>query len=92
MRVLGMKSHDLHVWIEWILPAMVRGYVPEHVWLALLECPSNILFSVHHVNVVWKEQVIIIGERVKPDLCVHICCSPYTTKPPSGLATSLSIC
>jgi hypothetical protein len=32
-----MKSHDFHIWIEWILPAMVRGYVPEHVWLALSE-------------------------------------------------------
>ena len=37
MRVLGMKSHDFHIWIERILPAMVRGYVPEHVWLTLLE-------------------------------------------------------
>jgi hypothetical protein len=34
-RVLGMKSHDLHIWIEWILLAMVRGYVPEYVWQAL---------------------------------------------------------
>jgi hypothetical protein len=30
-----MKSHDYHIWIERILPAMVRGYVPEHVWLVL---------------------------------------------------------
>jgi hypothetical protein len=37
MRVLGMKSHDFHIWIERILPAMVRGYVPEHVWLVLSE-------------------------------------------------------
>jgi hypothetical protein len=37
LRVLGMKSHDLHIRIERILPAMVRGYVPEHVWLALSE-------------------------------------------------------
>jgi hypothetical protein len=37
MRVLGMKSHDFHIWIEWILLAMVRGNVPEHVWLALTE-------------------------------------------------------
>jgi hypothetical protein len=26
---LKMKSHDFHIWIEQILPAMVRGYVPE---------------------------------------------------------------
>jgi hypothetical protein len=36
-RVLGMKSHDFHIWIERILPVMVRGYVPEHVWLELSE-------------------------------------------------------
>ena len=38
MRVLGMKSHDYHIWIERLLPSMVRGYVPENVWkvLALL--------------------------------------------------------
>jgi hypothetical protein len=32
-----MKSHDYHIWIERLLPVMVRGYVPEHVWLALVE-------------------------------------------------------
>jgi hypothetical protein len=37
LQVLGMKSHDFHIWIERILPAMVRGYVLEHVWLALSE-------------------------------------------------------
>jgi hypothetical protein len=37
MRVNGMKSHDYHVSIERLLPAMVRGYVPEHVWLVLAE-------------------------------------------------------
>jgi hypothetical protein len=37
LRVLGMKSHDYHIWIEQLLLAMVRGYVPEHVWLVLAE-------------------------------------------------------
>jgi hypothetical protein len=32
-----MKSHDFHIQIEQIVPAMVRGYVPEHVRLALTE-------------------------------------------------------
>ena len=32
-----MKSHDYHIWIKRLLPAMVRGYVPEHVWLVLAE-------------------------------------------------------
>jgi hypothetical protein len=37
MRVLGMKSHEYYIWIEQILSAMVRGFVPEHVWLVLVE-------------------------------------------------------
>jgi hypothetical protein len=32
-----MKSRDYHVWIDRLLPAMVQGYVPEHVWLVLAE-------------------------------------------------------
>jgi hypothetical protein len=31
MRVNGMKSHDYHVWIERLLPTMVRGFVPENI-------------------------------------------------------------
>jgi hypothetical protein len=37
MRVLGMKSHDYHIWMERLLPVMVRGYVPENVWQVLAE-------------------------------------------------------
>ena len=37
LRVNGTKSHDYHIWIERILSAMVRGYVPEHVWQVLAE-------------------------------------------------------
>ena len=37
LRVNGMKSHDYHIWIERLLLAMVRGYVPKHVWLVLAE-------------------------------------------------------
>jgi hypothetical protein len=37
LRVNGMKSHDYHIWIKWLLPTMVRGYVPESVWQVLAE-------------------------------------------------------
>jgi hypothetical protein len=36
-RVLGMKSHDFLIWIKRLLPSMVRGYVPEHIWMVLAE-------------------------------------------------------
>ena len=32
-----MKSHDYQIWIQQLLPAMVRGYVLEHVWQVLAE-------------------------------------------------------
>ena len=32
-----MKSHDYHIWIERLLPSMVRGYIPENVWKVLAE-------------------------------------------------------
>ena len=37
MRVNGLKSHDYHIWLERLLPVMVRGYVPDHVWQVLAE-------------------------------------------------------
>jgi hypothetical protein len=32
-----MKSHDYDIWIERLLPAMTRGYVPEPKWCVLSE-------------------------------------------------------
>jgi hypothetical protein len=37
MKVLGMKSHDFHIWIERLLPAMTREYLLEPVWRVLAE-------------------------------------------------------
>jgi hypothetical protein len=37
LQVNGLKSHDYHVWIERILPVMVQGYVPDHIWQVLAE-------------------------------------------------------
>ncbi|XP_066333443.1 uncharacterized protein [Miscanthus floridulus] len=37
MKVNGMKSHDFHIWIQRLLPAMTQGYLPEPVWRILAE-------------------------------------------------------
>ena len=37
MRINGLKSHDYHIWIERLLPMMVRGYLPDPVWQVLAE-------------------------------------------------------
>jgi hypothetical protein len=31
----GLKSHDYRIWIVQLMPVMVRGYLPEHVWRVL---------------------------------------------------------
>jgi len=49
-----MKSHDYHIWIERLLPAMIRGYVPEHEVLAELSyffcqlCAKEISRTITH--------------------------------------------
>ncbi|KAK1612558.1 hypothetical protein QYE76_036231 [Lolium multiflorum] len=35
LRVQGLKSHDYHIWLERIMPVMIRGYVPEKTWRVL---------------------------------------------------------
>jgi len=37
MRINGLKSHDYHIWIEQLLPVMVRGYLPDPIWRVLAE-------------------------------------------------------
>ncbi|KAL6842985.1 hypothetical protein ACP4OV_027298 [Aristida adscensionis] len=36
-KVYGMKSHDFHIFIERLLPAAFRGFLPESIWLTLAE-------------------------------------------------------
>ena len=36
-KVTGLKSHDYHIWIERLMPVMVRGYIPEKVWRVFAE-------------------------------------------------------
>ena len=37
MKIFGLKSHDWHIWIERIMPVMLRGFIPEDEWLVLAE-------------------------------------------------------
>ena len=37
LQINRLKSYDYHIWLERLLPVMVRGYVPEHVWIVLAE-------------------------------------------------------
>jgi hypothetical protein len=36
-RILGLKSHDYHIFIEWLLPVVFHGILPDNVWCSLSE-------------------------------------------------------
>ena len=37
LKIFGLKSHDWHIWIERVMPVMLRGFIPEDEWLVLAE-------------------------------------------------------
>ena len=37
MKIIGLKSHDYHIWLERLLPVMARGFIPEADWRVLAE-------------------------------------------------------
>ena len=37
MKIFGLKSHDWHIWLEWVMPVMLRGYILEAEWEVLAE-------------------------------------------------------
>ena len=37
LKIFRLKSHDWHIWIEHIIPVMLRGFIPEDEWPVLAE-------------------------------------------------------
>jgi len=35
--ILGLKSHDFHIFVERLLPVVFRGFLSEDVWHCLAE-------------------------------------------------------
>ena len=68
-KVTGLKSHDYHVWIERIMPVMVRGYVPEHVWRVLAELSH--FFSTLCAKEVSKDVIEKLHKKA-PELIVKL--------------------
>ncbi|XP_072147856.1 uncharacterized protein [Setaria viridis] len=65
MRINRLKSQDYHIWLERLLPVMVRGYVPEHVWQVLVEL-SNFFRQLCAKELSWT--VVAEMERIAPVL------------------------
>ena len=65
LRIIGLKSHDYHIWLERLLPVMVRGFIPEADWKVLAEL--SYFFRVLYTKEV-SPTVIEDMEKVAPEL------------------------
>jgi hypothetical protein len=68
MRINGLKSHDYHIWIERLLPLMVRGYLPDHIWKVLAEL--SYFFRILCAKELSKKQVKKLEEAAPVLLCM----------------------
>jgi hypothetical protein len=67
LKLKGLKSHDYHIWIERLLPVMVRGYVPKHVWQVLAE------LSYFFCQLCAKELSRVVIDKLEQIVPVFLC-------------------
>jgi hypothetical protein len=66
-RLTGLKSHDYHIFIEWLLLNMLWGYVHQDVWKMLAE------LSCFHRQMCAKEIKKEMMEKLEKDIQVLLC-------------------
>jgi hypothetical protein len=67
MRINGLKSHDYHIFIERLLPVMIRGYLTENVWQVMAE----LSFFFHQLCV--KEIDPVVISSIEREAIVLLC-------------------
>jgi hypothetical protein len=67
MRINGLKSHDYHIFIERLLPVMIRGYLTENVWQVMAE----LSFFFHQLCV--KEIDPVVISSIEREAAVLLC-------------------
>jgi hypothetical protein len=66
-KVTRLKSHNYHIWIERLLPVMVRGYLLEHVWPVLVELK-------HFFRMLCAKQICPLAIEKLHDLVPELLC------------------
>ena len=66
-KINGLKSHDYHIWIERLMPVMLRGYLPDHVWRVLAEVSH--FFRTVCAKQICTEVIEKLQEQVPDMLC-----------------------
>jgi hypothetical protein len=66
-KLTGVKSHDYHVIMEWLLPNMLRGYMHKDVWKTLVE------LSYFYKQLCAKEIKKEMMEKLEKEIPVLLC-------------------
>ena len=74
-KVTGLKSHDYHIWIERLMPVMVRGYLPDRVWRVLAELS-------HFFRTLCAKQICPLVIQKLHDLVPEMLCNLEMIFPP----------
>ena len=83
-KVTGMKSHDYHIWIERLMPVMLRGYLPEHIWRVLAELS-------HFFRTVCAKQICPLMIEKLHDLVPELLCKLEKIFPPGFFTPMLHL-
>ena len=66
-KLTGLKSHDYHIIMEWLLPNMLRGYLQEDVWATFAE------LSYFYRQLCAKEIKKEMMEKLEKEIPVLLC-------------------
>jgi hypothetical protein len=66
-KLTGLKSHELHILMERIIPVMFRGYMPDAMWQAIAE------LSYFYRQICAKEISKNMMEKLEKEISVLLC-------------------
>jgi hypothetical protein len=66
-KLIGVKSHDYHIIMEWLLPNMLHGYIHKDVWKMLTE------LSYFYRQLCAKEIKKEMMEKLEKQILVLLC-------------------
>ncbi|KAK1619323.1 hypothetical protein QYE76_024840 [Lolium multiflorum] len=66
-KVTGLKSQDYHIWIQQLMPVMLRGYIPEKVWRVFAQLSH--FFRTLYAKQICPKVIAKLQDKVSELLC-----------------------
>jgi hypothetical protein len=66
-KIFGLNSHDFHIFIECLLPAAFRGFLPDDIWTCLAEL--SYFYRQLCAKQISKESILALQENIAVLIC-----------------------